>query len=550
MNALSRAGVSGLLLRPAHTARLSVRHCCRILFAIVILLMTWRFCAYLSYALQAIRYPFALDYGEGIVWQQALLIPGPRMYGDITHYPFIVFHYPPLYHLIVRAVAALGADFLVAGRSVSVVSTLAVGALVASLSFHASRDWTGRPAALAGAAVAGLSMFCYSPIIVWSPLMRVDMLAMAFSFFGVWCAVRSVADSRQLYLAVIAFVLAVYTKQTCIAAPLAAMPLMLLVDRARAIKAWLLGLLIGLIALAVLMWLTDGNFLRHIILYNLNRYSWSHALLLIAVVLQRFQSGFLALGIAGVWVVRWRLAAKGALASRAALQQEIRASRSSLTAAVLVLYFLTSSATLSSVGKSGASGNYFIEWLCVCSALIGTLTATLLHGSLPQAGNQQPRALRPVPLLLAPALLIGLLSFLPSSAAENYVLADSERNLELSQLLASIEHAKRPVLSDDMVLLMKAGKMVPWEPAIFTELAATGRWNERPIIDLITARAFAFIITWGQPGQVLFDRRYQPAVAQAIVAAYPYTQHCAGMTVRLSSDRHAPGASGCVFIVR
>jgi hypothetical protein len=27
----------------------------------------------------AIRYPFGIDYGEGIVWQQAMLIPGPRM---------------------------------------------------------------------------------------------------------------------------------------------------------------------------------------------------------------------------------------------------------------------------------------------------------------------------------------------------------------------------------------------------------------------------------------------------------------------------------------
>ena len=40
-----------------------------------------------------LAYPFG-DYGEGIVWQQALLIPGPRMYGQIDHLPFLVFHYP------------------------------------------------------------------------------------------------------------------------------------------------------------------------------------------------------------------------------------------------------------------------------------------------------------------------------------------------------------------------------------------------------------------------------------------------------------------------
>jgi len=40
-----------------------------------------------SARMQSIQYPYGLEYGEGIVWQQALLIPGPRMYGDI-----ITFH--------------------------------------------------------------------------------------------------------------------------------------------------------------------------------------------------------------------------------------------------------------------------------------------------------------------------------------------------------------------------------------------------------------------------------------------------------------------------
>jgi hypothetical protein len=53
-----------------------------------------------------LAYPFGVDYGEGIVWQQALLIPGPRMYGSIDHLPFLVFHYPPVYQLASRAVMA------------------------------------------------------------------------------------------------------------------------------------------------------------------------------------------------------------------------------------------------------------------------------------------------------------------------------------------------------------------------------------------------------------------------------------------------------------
>jgi hypothetical protein len=44
----------------------------------LILLFSIRAVRYLSYATRAITFPFGLDYGEGIVWQQALLIPGSR----------------------------------------------------------------------------------------------------------------------------------------------------------------------------------------------------------------------------------------------------------------------------------------------------------------------------------------------------------------------------------------------------------------------------------------------------------------------------------------
>ena len=74
----------------------------------VVFLLVAHAAIYLKNAFDAVRYPFGLDYGEGLVWQQALLIPGPRMYGAITDASFIVFHYPPVYHLAVRAAVLLG----------------------------------------------------------------------------------------------------------------------------------------------------------------------------------------------------------------------------------------------------------------------------------------------------------------------------------------------------------------------------------------------------------------------------------------------------------
>ena len=39
----------------------------------------------------SIRYPFQWDNGEGIVWQQAALIPGPLMYSNSQSLPFMFF---------------------------------------------------------------------------------------------------------------------------------------------------------------------------------------------------------------------------------------------------------------------------------------------------------------------------------------------------------------------------------------------------------------------------------------------------------------------------
>src|SRR5947208_770989 len=92
--------------------------------AFVVLLLVTRAVIYLQNALEAVRYPFGLDYGEGIVLQQVLLTPGAHMYGAITDAPYIVFNYPPIYHLAVRLAMLLGFDPLMAGRGLSVACTL------------------------------------------------------------------------------------------------------------------------------------------------------------------------------------------------------------------------------------------------------------------------------------------------------------------------------------------------------------------------------------------------------------------------------------------
>jgi hypothetical protein len=70
-----------------------------------------------------------------------------------------------------------------------------------------------------------------------------------------------------------------------------------------------------------------------------------------------------------------------------------------------------------------------------------------------------------------------------------------------------------------MVLTMRAGREVPIEMSIFRELAVTGQWDQRRILDLINAHAFAFMVT--TPDKIYTPQRYTPEVMAAIEQAYP-----------------------------
>ena len=116
---------------------------------------------------------------------------------------------------------------------------------------------------------------------------------------------------------------------------------------------------------------------------------------------------------------------------------------------------------------------------------------------------------------------------------------DPARIAEMEVLRDQIAAAPRPVVSDDMVLLRRAGVPVQWEPAIFAELANTGDWDERPFVALIRQRHFAFFVTSGQRGQRLFDSRYNRAVADAMDAAYPVKRIVADYIVHLPAAERA-----------
>jgi hypothetical protein len=435
-----------------------------------------------------------------------MLIPGPRMYGAIDHLPFIVFHYPPVYHLASRAVMALGVDPLAAGRIVSLAATAIIAVSIAWLVAAGLAGRVGRFALLVGAVTAALLPLSFSPVEMWLDLMRVDMLAVALAFLGVVFAVRAERQPAWLALAMTAFVLSIYTRQTELAAPVSALAGLLLVRPRAAILAGIGGAVLGLVALALLEWLTAGGFLRHIISYNIN--SWSFTLLMTRLRYQASYAVLLALAVVGLTVLWLRR-------GDPTLRQSAETTQHSVVVPIISVWLLLSLVMLVvTVGKTGSNVNYFIEPMCVCAVAVGLLIGLCWQSVIGSPGRRD-MALR-LGLVVATLPLVAVMArhrpFCPS-VGDPALLAIQEN------LVQEIAKQDRPVLSEDMVLTMRAGREVPIEMSIFRELTVTGQWDQRRFLDLIDRHAFAFMVT--TPDEVYTPQRYTPEMLAAIERAYP-----------------------------
>ena len=64
-----------------------------------------------------------LDYGEGILlWQESQVFDLKNAFHPLERYPHLVFHYTPLYHVVVRLLTGVLRDPLLSGRVVSMTA--------------------------------------------------------------------------------------------------------------------------------------------------------------------------------------------------------------------------------------------------------------------------------------------------------------------------------------------------------------------------------------------------------------------------------------------
>ena len=406
------------------------------------------FILYIYDAYQSIVYPYQIDYGEGFqLYFAHALSQGQSIYQDMSTYPFIPGLYPPVYALACAPLVKLfGISFSI-GRTISVLSAILSGILIYKI--------VGMKTDKRIAIISALLFFASPYIYYWTSLFRVDTLGLLFSLAGIYLVFRY-EKSKIIYLSIPFFLLAIYTKQSLIAAPIASFIYLFLKDKKLAItNAGLFGLS-GILLLLLCNYLTDGRFYLHTIAYQSFGISLHQAT---ERYLDMIQTHAILFGFAFVQAVYIILKKKTGL---------------------FAYYFVASALIAVSVGRPGSHVNYFLELIAVCCILFGTLLSEL---------QPQIKKGNLAGILVTVMLLLQLALF--AHPPYTKIAEDLRIGQEASTRIQSSEGS---VLSEDAGLVVINDKELLIEFFMATQMEKRGLWDQSNFVSDLQNKNFSLIL--------------------------------------------------------
>lgn len=464
--------------------------------------------AFLLEAHSALSSGVELDYGEGIVlWQAAHVTDWPVAYHSVNIPPYLVFHYPPIFHLVSRAFSLLTGNLLFAGRLVSALSLIGVSLLMGGLAWKCLPPVPPAARRL-GAATSGLLIFTL-PSSPWACFMRVDALAMFFSFSAITLFVFGRHRPYMIYVSFLLFAAAAFTKQTMLAAPSACILLLYLENRRLLIRVALVTGALGCAPVILLQALTKGEFLENIVSYNRNSFLLGQ---LTRLQVEHVVGSGPVLAAALVLPVLCLLHVRSVSSFPRRILAFLRYSLFTRCFTVIAIVLLLASVVSITAGKQGANYNYFFE-----IDLLGSLAAGLFLGWLM---GQRTLASE---VSSCCALLVTVSFALQATRIEPilYSAIDSLRRPQIdhgaAEVVGLLKSTTGRVYSEDMTILYEAGKPFEAEPAIITCLALRGQWDESPFVHEIEAGRFSIIVVNSDLGN---RDHYSPRVARAVESHY------------------------------
>lgn len=405
---------------------------------------------FLVWCFTCLRLDFTWDDADSEILNQAwLMARGESIYRDIDAPPFTFAIYPPVFFAATAVILKFtGLSFLPA-RLISFLAVVFIGWALVRL----SRQWnkTGWNGLWAAFFLLLIPAFLYN-----SARCHVQMLAVAFSLWSLVFFLRNRWRDTIIISPILA-VLALYTKQTQIALPIA-----LIVYLALRNRKWLTPYIIvlavsGLVPFLWLQEITNGRFLLDT--FHLAKLSYN-ALYIIPILLHHAGPILLFIGLA--LSLCWRRIRTGDWD-------------------VLDLYLGSVFAvTLVSLGRVGAHGQYVIELLVV------VVTYLLRSMSLPHLNRREA--------LVAIQILI-LFIYTPLFVLLEEGVHGRAANRASAKIYGLIKEPPGPILSQQGSFPLFCRGEIYLQLFHFSGLSRTGLWDQRALLGEIEKRTFPYVIT-------------------------------------------------------
>jgi len=390
------------------------------------------------------------------------LAEGEGLYYDLNSYPFTVSPYGPVFYSLSALLQKAGAPLLAAGRVLSFI------ALLASLWIL----WRGlgcmiedRRVVWAGVLLAA----CNANLLFWAATGQTDMLACCFSLwaFTEFLAWRKERANWRLVTAGLFVALAIFTKQTMLAAGAAIAISLFIEDRKRGIQ-WIAALAAAGAAVALILnWATAGHYFDNAIRANLNPFAaaklWS-------------QASYLLLANAGLLLI-------AVLGIRDGLRRY----------APLYLYTaLTGGVWLLTASKIGSDLNYQVEF-----SLALTMCAACSLGSLHFFRELLERRHSWVTLLQLPLLVFIVLNLaLTANSIAGRVALEPVKQTEANALRPYLDSNAGRLLTTHLGPLVQTRRRMEVEPLIYTLLVGAGMTDPEPVRGDLSAGRFETVILY------------------------------------------------------
>jgi 4-amino-4-deoxy-L-arabinose transferase-like glycosyltransferase len=398
---------------------------------------------------------------ESIVAAQSLmLVHDGTLYYDLKGYPYTVCAYMPAFYWLESALIRAGLSAFHAGRWISFAALAGLILLCGRLAMLYTGD---RNAAwVASLAAASSSLLCY-----WGTVGQVDTLAAFFALAAFYHYSRfHVRGEHSLWIAGVCAALALFTKQTMVAAPAAIFILLWTRDRKKAL--WfgaILGAGTAAAALAINGAL-DGRFLKDTVFANMNPLSGAK------ILAQLRYFGSVSVGMLVIVAV--------------SLSRMIRGR----CVALCVYLGLAALVFLGTAPKIGSDTNYQIEstlLLAVCGA-VGLHQVKFFELYFQRSKSWITMLLLPLALHMAIGYRVSANSLLARLANEKLLRA------ELDQLQPYVQRSGGLVLSTDVNAMVRLRQRMDVEPLIYNLLVSAQVIDPEPVRRDLEHGAFSTVI--------------------------------------------------------